>query len=945
MKIKANGGVSKWRSLRSLMMTALMLLAFSTTGSLRAGTVSVVNLPAVNTDAATGITPNKHYVCAVNFGNNGSPPANINGVSLYHFDPGAALFYTTNSMDLNFGGGFILSCSNSSIADFAGKLQRTSNGTQGSPNSQADGNTRLMLYDLMYVAAAAPSNTWLHQEYDNLTIGDQYSLRIYYRYWGNAKGDRLVNVAFNGEGSWEAYANNPVDEDAGGAHYLEYDFTAASTNVLCYMTNLIGNGSMMVYGVTLEDDSYPYAPFITYQPAATVSGNPSIFTMSAIGTGPLTYQWYMNTVSNYSGATMVTDGSGASGSTTTNLTVTENVLNYYFVVVSNNYGSVTSSITQINPRPTITSQPSSTNVGNSYVAFNMTAGGPPPLVYQWYVNTVSNYSGATALTDGNGYSGSTTASLETTTNLQDYYFVIVTNSYGSVTSSITGYNPLPTIVSQPKPFKTGSSFGFNVTGGGWPAPGYQWYVNTVSNYSGATALTDGGGVSGSSTASVTVANLTGYYYVVVSNYYGSVTSAVVELAAPLTIISAGEPIWNQASQTNVVIVFSDILDPGTATTVGNYALDNGASVLSARIGGSNEVVLGTSVLTPGTSYTLTVQNVEDFFGIPMTPSPTSLAVGTHPANIGLWVKASTGVSTDGSGNVVQWSDLSGNGNDLYGATGVFPEPQIATNAQGDAVVRFAGGANAPLLYNGGTASSLQITGDISIIAVVNFSTLDGGTNGEILSKNNAVGNIPNPYDYYVGATDGAKLYRGNGSAYGQFTSTKLPSLGTPHILVASESGDTVTHYLDGVMVGTGTLNNNFHEASCTDGGQFLYVGGRGDLHNVLSGDISELMIAGGTISSYDVSKLVPYLAQEHNINLVVVNSSPVNIVSSILGGSLTLSWPADHTGWTLQAQTNTPNAGLSANWVNVPGSQSVNQMAVPINTSNGSVFYRLVYHP
>ena len=38
---------------------------------------------------------------------------------------------------------------------------------------------------------------------------------------------------------------------------------------------------------------------------------------------------------------------------------------------------------------------------------------------------------------------------------------------------------------------------------------------------------------------------------------------------------------------------------------------------------------------------------------------------------------------------------------------------------------------------------------------------------------------------------------------------------------------------------------------------------------------------------------------------------------------LTLSWPADHTGWRLQAQTNNPTTGLGTNWFDVPGSAMI----------------------
>lgn len=73
-----------------------------------------------------------------------------------------------------------------------------------------------------------------------------------------------------------------------------------------------------------------------------------------------------------------------------------------------------------------------------------------------------------------------------------------------------------------------------------------------------------------------------------------------------------------------------------------------------------------------------------------------------------------------------------------------------------------------------------------------------------------------------------------------------------------------------------------------------------------------------------------------------VNPTPTNITFSVSGGNLTLNWPADHTGWTLQAQTNSPGKGLGTNWVDVPNSASTNQVVFPFNPTNGSVFYRMI---
>jgi len=61
-----------------------------------------------------------------------------------------------------------------------------------------------------------------------------------------------------------------------------------------------------------------------------------------------------------------------------------------------------------------------------------------------------------------------------------------------------------------------------------------------------------------------------------------------------------------------------------------------------------------------------------------------------------------------------------------------------------------------------------------------------------------------------------------------------------------------------------------------------------------------------------------------------------------LPGQLLFGWPADHTGWQLQSQTNNLTSGLGTNWVNISSSAQTNQMSVPLSATNGSVFFRLV---
>ena len=84
-------------------------------------------------------------------------------------------------------------------------------------------------------------------------------------------------------------------------------------------------------------------------------------------------------------------------------------------------------------------------------------------------------------------------------------------------------------------------------------------------------------------------------------------------------------------------------------------------------------------------------------------------------------------------------------------------------------------------------------------------------------------------------------------------------------------------------------------------------------------------------------------ANSSEVSVRPVSTAPVRINSTAAGNLLQLSWPADHLGWRLEAQTNSLAAGLGMNWAAVSGSSATNQILLPVNAVNGSVFLRLVY--
>lgn len=70
--------------------------------------------------------------------------------------------------------------------------------------------------------------------------------------------------------------------------------------------------------------------------------------------------------------------------------------------------------------------------------------------------------------------------------------------------------------------------------------------------------------------------------------------------------------------------------------------------------------------------------------------------------------------------------------------------------------------------------------------------------------------------------------------------------------------------------------------------------------------------------------------------------TPTSITYSYSVNALELQWPTTHTGWLLQAQTNSLSVGISGNWVSWPASATTNRVVVQPDPAQGTVFYRLI---
>jgi len=187
-------------------------------------------------------------------------------------------------------------------------------------------------------------------------------------------------------------------------------FTATVSNSVSSATS---NTATLTVGVP---------PTISTQPASqTVAvGQTAKFSVTASGTGTLTYQW------NKNGGAI--GGANAASYTTPPAIASDNGASFT-VTVTGASGSVTSNAATltVNGPPSIISQPASkTVIAGQTATFSVTAAGSAPLNYQWNMN-------GNAINGANSSSYTTPAT--TTGNSGAQFTVTVSNPAGAITSN------------------------------------------------------------------------------------------------------------------------------------------------------------------------------------------------------------------------------------------------------------------------------------------------------------------------------------------------------------------------------------------------------------------------------------------------------------------------------------------------------------------------------
>jgi hypothetical protein len=400
----------------------------------------------------------------------------------------------------------------------------------------------------------------------------------------NAGQTATFNVVASGTGplTYQWYKGGVAIGGATSSTYTTPATVSGDSGSIFTVTVTNAGGTVTSTPATLTVNT---PPVITSPPAnQTVTvGLTAIFSVTATGTAPLTYQWSKNGTA-IPGAT--------SSSYTTPATVLGDTGSLFSVTVTNTAGSATGgpATLTVNSAPTVTSQPANqtVNVGQT-ATFSVTASGPGTLTYQWYKNgTLIPGATSTAYTTPTAVSGDSGS----------HFTVIVTNSSGTATggpATLTVNTP-PTITTEPanQAVTVGQTATFSVVATGTAPLTYQWYKGGVA-IGGATSSTY-------TTPAAVLANNNSQYTVIVTNVAGSATSTIATLTVTNSIpvasfltCSSLTPPYN--TSVNLIPSFSG--GTGVIGSTGVGSLD----ITGSAVSGSS---YPTPLITSAKTYTLTV---------------------------------------------------------------------------------------------------------------------------------------------------------------------------------------------------------------------------------------------------------------------------------------------------------------------------------------------------
>ena len=485
-----------------------------------------------------------------------------------------------------------------------------------------------------------------------------------------------------------------------------------------------------------------------------------------------------------------------------------------------------------------------TNVVGSTVMLSVTATGSLPILYQWRI-------GGTNLSNTGNIEGADSWAL-VLTNAQvansGSYDVIARNAYGVTTSTVAAvsvyvvYYP-PSITNQPtsRTAPTGSNATFTVGASGTAPLAYQWYFNTNTLLSGQTGA--------SLTLSNVQSNDAGSYTVIVTNLYGSATSAV----ATLTVIPPDMPPSITSSPVNRTITESQNAT-FTVTAAGTAPLSYQWMYTTTNIlanGTSSSFTVTNAQVTDAGAYHVIVTNA---FGAATSSVAVLTVNASTPASAYYWdaTSGTTGIQDgagtwtnfnwllNGSGSDVVWDNVSGPNDAVFGGG--------LSGTAGSVTIPASTNINVKnITFNAPFAGSYTIAAKTAATSVLNLFgtpaiTVTSGVSATISTIIAGTG--------FTKEGAGTLTLAGSSGATNIYSGLVTVNGGTLILLKGSDGIECIT--AGGVAVNSGaTLRipkkdsiNDAATVTCSTGGVVEFVSAGGDA-------FASLVLDGGAVTNSD----------------------------------------------------------------------------------------------
>ena len=499
----------------------------------------------------------------------------------------------------------------------------------------------------------------------------------------------------------------------------------------------------------------------------------------------------------------------------------------------------------------------------------------------------------------------------------------------------------------------------NPAGGSWPDSG-SWLAGIVANGSGVTA---------------DISTLT--------------------LSANTTITLDSKPTVGQILFADQGNAFGWILTNGTG---GPLTLNAGTNVPDINVSNQTATITATLVGTNGFAKTgagtlaLAGNVVNTYTGTTTVSNGTLIVDNNNSGNSSSLPNNASGFAISGTSTLTVKSTAGvGGRNSMYGkpitfdATGGGTLSVQSGNQEWCGTMTTSGGArdhftgtNINMNTGAGTVTfnitrGTDAVSDLDVaVALVNDIAGSGG----LVKTGNGILTLAktNSYTHATTVSNGTLIVNGSLAAGGVTVNAGATLAGTGTIggATALQSGAQLTPGTasPGTLTFTNTLTlaagstttlriNNAGASDQVSGMTSVTFGGTLTVNNVggtlALGNTFQLFSAtsyGGNFATTNLPALGTGLAWHWNPTagtLAVVspvNTTPTNLTATVAGNVLTLSWPADHTGWRLLVQTNSLAAGISSktnDWETVSGSAGINSTNITVDATKPGEYYRLVY--